>query len=72
MNTFWKKLILIILELVIVLMIIYDITRTLKSKETPKLSFFLLTLLLTIISIHLFFNTKNMLYNFGFWFHCRH
>jgi len=72
MNTFWKKLLLIIAELIIVLLIIYDIIRIINSKEKFKLSFFLLVLLLTIISIHLFFNTRKMLYNLGFWFHCRH
>jgi len=70
MNLFWKELLIILIEVVIVSLILYDIIR--KRKETDRLSLFLMSILLLIIIVHLIINSKRMLYNFGFWFSCRY
>lgn len=70
MNSFWKELVIILIEVVIVCLILYDIIR--KRKETDGLSLFLMSILLLIIIVHLIINIKRMLYNFGFWFSCRY
>lgn len=70
MNSFWKELVIILIEVVIVSLILYDIIR--KRKETDRLSVFLMSILLLIIIVHLIINSKRMLYNFGFWFSCRY
>lgn len=70
MNLFWKELLIILTEVVIVFLILYNMIS--KRRETDRLSLFLMFILLIIISVHLIINTKNMLYNFGFWFSCRY
>ena len=71
MNPFWKELLLIVIEAIIVSLILYDIIR--KTKDpSDRLSLFLMSILLFIISVHLIINSKRMLYNFGWWFSCRH
>ena len=70
MNSFWKQLFIILIEVIIVSLILYDIIR--KRRETDRLSFLLMCILLLIISVHLILNSKNMLYNFGFWFYCHY
>lgn len=70
MNSFWKEFLIILIEVIIVSLILYDIIR--KRRETDRLSFLLMCILLLIISVHLILNSKNMLYNFGFWFYCHY
>lgn len=70
MNSFWKEFLIILIEVIIVSLILYDIIR--KRRETDRLSFLLMCILLLIISVHLIINSKNMLYNFGFWFYCHY
>lgn len=70
MNPFWKELLLMLIEVIIVSLILYDIVR--KIRETDRLSLFLMSILLVILCIHLIFNSKRMLYNFGWWFSCHH
>lgn len=70
MNLFWKELLIILTEVVIVSLILYNMIS--KRRETDRLSLFLMFILLIIISVHLIINSKNMLYHFGFWFSCRY
>ena len=71
MNAFWKELLIILTEVVIVSLLLYDMIRKFKDPE-DRLSLFLMSILLIIIFVHLVINSKRMMYNFGLWFYCRH
>lgn len=71
MNTFWKELLLILLEALLIVLIVYDMFRK-RNNPTDRLSVFLMAVLLLILLIHFVLISRRMLYNFGFWFHCRH
>ena len=70
MNLFWKELLLILVELAIVSMVLYEIIR--KAREpTDRLSLLLMSVLLLVVFVHLVRNCTRMFYNFGLWFYCR-
>lgn len=71
MNPFWKQLFIILAEVIIVSLVLYEIIHKTTDPE-DRLSLFLMSILLIIIFIHLIINSKRMLYNFGYWFSCRY
>jgi antibiotic biosynthesis monooxygenase (ABM) superfamily enzyme len=71
MNPFWKEVLIISTEVGIVSLILYDMIRKIKDPK-ERLSLFLMSILLLILVAHLVINSKNMMYNFGLWFYCRH
>jgi hypothetical protein len=68
MNLFWKDFLVLLFEMVMVGLILFNISQ----KTNDRLSIFLMSVLLLIIVIHLIINIRRMLFNFGFWFSCRH
>lgn len=68
MNLFWKDFLVLLFEMVMVGLILFNISK----KTNDRLSIFLMSVLLLIIAVHLIIHTRRMLFNFGFWFSCRH
>lgn len=66
MNAIWKDILLVMMELILMILVIYELTRQAEN----GLAFFLLLLLLVIVGVHLFLKSKHMFYNFGLWFYC--
>jgi len=68
MNLFWKEFLILLIEVALVGLILFNLFQ----KTNDHLSIFLMSVLLLIIVIHLIINTRRMMFNFGFWFYCRH
>ena len=70
MNRIRMDILWLIIVFLLVFLILYDMTQMVPIKDNV-LTLSLLTILLIIMSTHLFVHSRKMYYYFGGWFSCR-